>query len=108
MAKKLKYIKCPKCGYEYLAAEILIPKIIFGQPKEIIRKTDGTIDFYLGEEPDLHDSYICDKCGATFNIDVDITFNCTLDQECNFSEDYSSTIYKNRIELPEKESLFDK
>ena len=36
-------IKCPKCGYEYLASEIFYPEDLLGTCNNIIRDENGKI-----------------------------------------------------------------
>ena len=46
--RKFEIIECPKCGYEYLPAEIFVPKYYFGTPENIERDEHGKIINYEG------------------------------------------------------------
>ena len=59
--KSFSTIKCPKCGYEYLPAEIFFPKSLLGNPKDIIRDDDGSIEFFNGETMNLHEEFECEN-----------------------------------------------
>ena len=107
MAKdKFKKIKCPKCGYEYLPAEVFFAETLLGKPEKIIRSAEGNIELYTGEEPSFQEEWICDKCNAALIIDVDLNITTQLNPCHDFSEDYESTVYTNRITL-EEASLFE-
>lgn len=76
--KIINLVKCPDCGREYTLDEIFIPNSLVGKTKEVMRTTEGKIDYIQYEvTPDLDEKYICDKCGATLvfhaNIDVSVT-----------------------------------
>ena len=52
--KKHIIIKCPKCGYEYLASEIFYPDDLLGGSTDILRDENGKIIFLgNGKEPSL-------------------------------------------------------
>ena len=106
MKNKVKIIKCPKCGYEYLPAEIFYPDTLLGHPKDIIRTLDGKIDFYNDTAGEFEEEYICDNCDTTFTVTASINFDTAINVNHDFSSDYSSTIYKDRIIL-EETNLFD-
>lgn len=46
--RKFEIVECPKCGYQYLPAEIFVPKYYFGVPTQIERDEDGKIISYEG------------------------------------------------------------
>jgi endogenous inhibitor of DNA gyrase (YacG/DUF329 family) len=94
-------IKCPKCGYEYLPAEIFFPKSLLGSPKDIIRDDKGKIEFFNGETMNLHEEFECEECQTLFEVDATINFSCKHNNNIDFDEDYETTIYKNRIKLEE-------
>lgn len=99
--KQLTTIKCPKCNYEYLPAEIFYPDSLLGKPKDIIRADSGKIEFFSGDDADLREDFTCDNCGAHFVVVADITFTSHYDSNLDFSEDYETVIYKDRIKLEE-------
>lgn len=77
-----KTISCPKCNYEYLLGEIFTPINFLGQPKNIIRDIKGEILGYEGIESDMHETFICENCNTSFDIDVNISLSInTLDNE---------------------------
>ena len=96
---KLITIKCPHCGTEYLPEEIYVPTGFFGHPVDIERSYDGKIESFLGKSLDTKESYRCDSCGNTFNIDAQIKFTTTADPVKDLSKDYVTKIYINRISL---------
>ena len=64
-----KIVRCPHCGYEYLAGEIFYPDSVFGRPKQIIRDTLGHIiyeDYEEGSEPSDTEKFYCENCDRPF------------------------------------------
>ena len=58
-------IRCPKCGYEYLASEIFYPETLLGKSTDVIRDDNGKIIFLgNGEEPELTEDWECENCGC--------------------------------------------
>lgn len=104
MKNDLVVIQCPCCGQQYMPGEIFMPKAFFGNQKEIIRKSDGTIDFYVGDDPDLNETYICDTCGSKLNIHANLSFDVEVGEEKEFDEEYVTEINKPaKIKLEETE-----
>lgn len=85
MIKDFVIIKCPKCGYEYAAAEIFYPDTLLGKPKNIVRDDDGHIILIEGEQPDIKEEFECEKCGTIFKTTLSITsetkYNKNLDKD---------------------------
>lgn len=81
-------IKCPNCETEYLPGEVFVPKYLIGQPKEIERDIYGKILFNEGIEPNLEETFTCEKCSKQFKITAQISFNTTLLNTINFDSDY--------------------
>lgn len=100
---KFKTIKCPKCGQEYLPAEIFYPNTFLGEPKDVVRTPDGKIDFFEGTTMNLEETYCCDNCEAPLKIKANVSFECVVEKEKDFTEDYSSVIYSDRIKLKEQD-----
>lgn len=71
---KRPLIKCPKCGAEYMAAEIFLPDYFIGKPSGIIRSRDNNIIAYNGNDMDLEEEYECDYCNCKFNVKATVTF----------------------------------
>lgn len=99
--KNFTTIKCPKCNYEYLPAEIFFPQTLLGKPKDIFRDDNGSIEFYSGDSMNWHEEFECEQCGTSFEIDADVAFTTKYDKKIDFDEEYETTIYKNRIKLEE-------
>lgn len=87
-------IKCPKCGYEYLAGELFLPKHFLGQPTNVTRNDKGEIMFYDGIDMDNEEKYICDNCNTPFHITADIAFNSYYNEEEDFSKDHVTKLKK--------------
>lgn len=94
-------IKCPKCNQEYLPGEIFVPNNFLGQPREIDRNEEGKITSYKGINQSLRETYTCDKCNYTFDIEAQITYKVE-GSFANFDEEYSTPLYSNRIVLKEE------
>lgn len=99
--KKFLTIKCPKCGREYLLEEIYSPYGLFGRPKNIVKDTDGKIISFEGDTIDTEETFTCEKCECTFDVELRITADTKVNVEQDFSEDYSVPIYKERLLLDE-------
>lgn len=96
-------IKCPRCDCEYLPGEIYLPKHLVGQPKEVERTVEGKIWMYDGIEQNTEETFICEKCGKPFKVKASMSFETTYDAAHDFSEDFSTPLYKeDRIHLEEE------
>lgn len=103
MKNEIITIRCPYCGQEYLPSEIYSPEAFFGKPKEVFRNPDGSIDFYIGEDPDYNETYVCDNCNHKLNISAKLFFDIEV---CDEPVDYVSKLEKpKKIKLSE-EDLF--
>ena len=100
MTKDFTIIKCPKCGREYVAAEIFMPSDLLGKPNNIIRDDDGKIILCEGEQPELKEEYTCDNCGTTFEAFLHIESYSRY----NKTEDDDEFVISLRDE--DKEELF--
>ena len=99
--RKFEVIVCPKCGREYLPAELYVPNEFFGRPKDIVRDVYGTILDYEGTSVDLQETYICDKCNTNFVVRAKIGFMTEVTKLDNFDEEYITPIHKNTLFLDE-------
>ena len=105
--KDIITIVCPVCGQQYLPSEIYMPDSFFGKQKEIVKTPGGEIDFYLGDDMNFDEEYICDNCGSKLSIHANVSFNVVVDEEEDFDEDYVTNIDKPaKLKLSE-ETLFD-
>ena len=96
-------IRCPVCGCEYLPSEIYIPSRFFGNPNHVERLDNGKIDFFDGEGMDLEEEYICDHYGACFDVKAVVNFKTSSKLKKQFSEEYSTKRFPDRISLFEEE-----
>lgn len=86
-------IKCPKCGREYLLAEIYYPEDLTGKPQNIIKDENGKIISYSGIPSTKNQEFICDSCNSKFSINCNIEVSTTL-QKDDFEEEYIVKIIK--------------
>ncbi len=100
--RKFELIECPKCGREYLPAEIFVPRAFFGKPEDIVRDVYGRILDYEGTSVDLQETYTCDKCNSTFTIKSKMHFDTETTRLDNFDEDYTSPLHRNTLFLDEE------
>lgn len=95
-------IKCPRCDCEYLPGEIYIPDRLVGQPKDIERTVEGKISLFDGQEQELEESFVCEKCGKPFKVVAHMSFETTYDNKSDFTEEYHTHLFgNNRIHLNE-------
>lgn len=106
--KKYAIIKCPKCGYEYLPEEIYYPDEFLGNGHNIIRDENGKIIYFEGNTMNPEEEFVCDRCECTFKVTANVSFESEVSVAHDFSEDYSVSIYENRIELMEPETNKEK
>lgn len=90
--RKFEIIECPKCGYQYLPAEIFIPKYYFGIPEDIQRDENGKIISYEGSSVDLFEKYKCDKCNTEFRVVSKLQLTTELSFPGSFNEEYITRI----------------
>lgn len=95
--KRCELITCPKCGHQYLPAEIFIPKAFIGNPYGIERDYNGAIIEYEGASLDLFETYQCDNCDTLFKISARISFSTSTDEDEGFEEEYISPLNKNQL-----------
>ena len=93
--RKFEVIECPKCGYEYLPAEIFVPKYYFGIPENIERDDQGKLVSYDGTSVDLFEKYKCDNCNTEFRVVSKLQLTTELGFPGNFNIDYATKIDKS-------------
>lgn len=97
----MKFIECPHCRRQYTIQEIFMPNYLLGLAKDIVRNEDGVIEAFDGVEQDLTEQFTCEECNTTFKVKANISFDVETIEEESFDDDYSTTIYKDRITLEE-------
>ena len=97
--RKFEIIECPTCGYEYLPAEIFVPKYYFGQPKNIERDSNGKLISYEGSSVDLFETYICDKCDTEFRVVSKLQLTAESTFPGSFNEEYVTKLNSNLFEV---------
>ena len=81
--KKHVIIKCPKCGYEYLASEIFYPQSLLGSAPNPLRDDMGKILLLPeGEEPELEEDWECYNCGCNFKAKIEMR-GCSIYHQKN-------------------------
>ena len=91
-------ITCPKCGAEYLPAEIYYPNEFLGKPYGI-DKLDGKIENYLGNSMNLKESYQCDHCNCKFNVTAKVSFKSTELNKFDTTKDYKTQLFEPKLTL---------
>lgn len=87
--RKFEIIECPKCKYEYLPAEIFVPKYYFGVPENIVRDEEtGKLISYEGTSVDLLEKYKCDRCNTEFRVVSKLQLTTELSFPGSFNDDY--------------------
>ncbi len=97
----MKYIECPHCRRQYTIQEIYMPNYLLGYAKDIVRNSEGVIEAFDGIEQDLNEKFTCEECNTVFNVKANLSFETEIVEEESFNDDYSTTIYKDRIKLEE-------
>lgn len=100
--RKFELISCPKCGREYLPAEIFVPRSFFGKPVDIVRDVYGRILDYDGTSVDAIETYTCDNCNTLFQVRAKMTFVVDNTELGNMDEEYVTPLYKNTLFMDEE------
>ena len=93
--RKFEIIECPHCKYEYLPAEIYLPKYFFGTPKNIKRDVNGKIVHYDGTSVDLFEVYKCDNCNTEFRVAAKLQLTTDTPYFACFNEEYVTPLKKD-------------
>lgn len=83
-------IRCPKCGQEYLPAEIYYPNDFLGKPNHILKDSDGKIENYQNNNMNLEETYICDKCKTKFKTIATVDFTTEIIAD-------TDSVYRSKI-----------
>lgn len=106
MQKDLITLRCPVCGEEYLPSEIFMPDAVFGKQYDITKNDRGDIMFYLGDDPDYNEEFICNSCNTKLEVTMKMSFDVTPKENDEFEEEYITEVEKvKKIKLKE-EDLF--
>ena len=97
--KQLRVIKCPKCGYEYLPAEIYLPNEFLGKPTVIMKDAEGKILGFDGIKMNDTETYKCDNCDTTFEV-VSTTYFTTKAIE-NSADEYVTKLSNDKLVMQE-------
>lgn len=93
-------IKCPKCGYEYLASEIFYPDDIFGTCDEVLRDENGHILLVAhGSDPQREEPWTCDHCGCEFTARLTVKGESIYNDDLDFSEDFTINSNSDKVQL---------
>lgn len=95
-------IVCPKCGREYLPAEIYLPRSFLGKPESISRYSNGKIDTFDGSSMNLTESYVCDNCDTEFKVTAKVQFKTQVVKKNDFSQAYVTHLFEDTFTLPEE------
>lgn len=106
MQKDLITLRCPVCGEEYLPSEIFMPDAVFGRQYDITKNDRGDIMFYLGDDPDYNEEFICNSCNTKLDVSMKMSFDVIPKENDEFEEEYITEVEKvKKIKLKE-EDLF--
>lgn len=100
----MEILKCPKCGREYLPAEIYIPEVFFGKP-DYVHVENGKIVNFSGTDMNLEETYCCDDCDTTFIVTSKISFRTEVDNYNNFDSDYTTYIESQFSSINKKDII---
>ena len=98
----MQFIECPHCKRQYTIQEIYLPNYLLGKATDVVRNEDGVIETYEGTPQDVVEQFTCESCNCTFKVKAKLDFETEIVDDENFGDDYSTTIYKNRINLKEE------
>lgn len=91
-------IICPKCGREYLPAEIYLPKAFLGNPQGIYKSEDGKIEIFEGKSMDLEEVYQCDICNCNFKVNAKVSFKSVEINNYDMSQ-YKTPLFEPKLTL---------
>lgn len=106
MIKNIYTLRCPVCGQEYLPSEIFSSDAVFGKQYDITKDNEGNIKFYIGDDPDYSEEFVCDSCMSKLKINLKMSFDVEVDKEIDFDEEYETKINKPKKIKLEEEQLF--
>ncbi len=98
--KKVEYITCPKCGREYLPAEIYYPNSFLGKPADIER-LNNKIEGFTGKSMDLEETYVCDNCSTKFRVTATVKFKSVEVAKHDMSRAYVTPLFEDKITMYE-------
>ena len=86
--RKFELVDCPRCGWQYLPAELYVPKALVGKPYRVERTETGKIMEYEGTSVDQYETYTCDNCNTEFRVHCKMTFITEETRLANFDDEY--------------------
>lgn len=95
-------VKCPKCGFNYLPAEVYYPDKLLGHPTNIVRSDKGEVISYGGSSMDLTEYFQCEHCGANFKSMGIVKFVPYPQEDLDFDEEeYVTKLAPDKLILNE-------
>ena|SRR5574344_937218 len=94
-------ITCPRCGMEYLPAEIFYPNIFFGRPSNIDRDYNHKLIDYCGTSLNNEESYTCNNCKTPFRVYASVNFRSVIDSSKDISKPYVTKLRKETLFMDE-------
>ena len=55
---------------------------------------DPKVKFYIGDDPDYSEEFICDSCMSKLKINLKMSFDVEVEKEIDFDEEYETKINK--------------
>ena len=102
--KDIITLRCPVCNQEYLPSEVFYPEAVFGKQYDITKDNEGTIKFYLGDDPEYDEEFVCDSCMTKLKVHMKMAFDIEIDDNKDFEEEYETKLNKpKKIKLKEEE-----
>lgn len=98
--KKVEYIVCPRCGREYLPAEIYYPDNFLGKPQDIER-VNNKVEGFTGKSMDLEETYICDSCNTKFKVTATVKFKTSELAKHDMSRAYVTPLFEEKLTMYE-------
>ena len=98
---KVDVITCPKCGREYLPAEIYYPNHFFGRPSDIERTKQGAIDEFYGTTMNTTETFTCENCNTKFRVTATVKFKTEEMSSAKLADAYVTNLFEDKIRLNE-------
>ena len=99
--EKIECIVCPKCGREYLPAEVYYPNQFLGRPRDINKLNNGKIESFDGQTMNLEETFVCDGCNTAFKAIATVKFRTVELKKYDFSKSYVTSLFEDTFTLSE-------